>query len=231
MKHLIAIALLAAAPAAAAAQEQPSAPAPAAAPSADIDPQRFAAAQAVVRHVFPQGTYQRMMSTMMDSMMDGMMDSMFDMQMGDMIPEGSPGHEEMKAEVGNKTMRELMAAEDPHFEERLKITNKVMVEEMMPIMSRLEPDMQQGLARAYARKFDAAQLTELDRFFSTPTGHAYATESLLLWMDPEIVSMMGKLMPELIKEMPAIMGKVQAATAHLPMPEPRKGKSSKKKGS
>lgn len=229
MKHLLAAALLAAAPAAAA-QEPPSAAAPAAAPAADLDPQRLAAAEAVVRHIFPQGSYQRMMSTMMDSMMNGMMDSMFDMQVEDMVPEGSPGHAEMKAEVGDKTMRELMLAEDPHFEERMKITNEVMVKEMVPLMTRLEPDMQRGLARAYARKFSAAQLTELDRFFSTPTGHAYANESLLLWMDPEVMSVMGKLMPELVQQAPAIMAKVQAATAHLPMPEPRKGKSSRKKG-
>ena len=227
MKLLLAAAFLAAAPAAA--QTRPAeAPAPSPAPS-DIDPQRLALAGQVVLHVFPEGTYQRVMSTSMEAMMDGMMNSMFDMQMGDILPEGSAQDREAEAELGRKTMRELMAAEDPHFEERLKISNKVLMAEMVPIMSRLEPDVRTGLARAYARRFTADQLSELNRFFSTPAGHAYATESLLLWTDPEIMSLMGKAMPDLMKEMPAIMEKVQAATAHLPLPQPRKGKSSKKK--
>ena len=231
MKHLIAAAFFAAAAPVAAQDQGPAAdPPPAAAPAAPaIDPQRLALAESVALHIFPEGTYQRMMTVSMDSIMDTMLDSMLDMQMGDMLPEGSAEDREMEAEAGRKTMRELMAAEDPHFEERFRITNKVIAAEMAPIVTRLEPEMRSGLARAYARKFTAEQLTELNRFFATPVGHAYAAESMMLWVDPEITTLMGKMMPELVTEMPAIMEKVQAATAHLPMPEPRKGKSSRKK--
>jgi hypothetical protein len=229
MKILLAAAALVATPAPA---QEASPPASAPAAAAPIDEQRLAIARATVQHVFPAGTYERMMKSSMDSMMEGMMSSMFDMPAGDMLPQGSERDKEIKAEIGDKTMREVISAEDPHFEERLKITNRVMMTEMVPIMSRLEPDVREGLARAYARRFDAAQLTELNRFFSTPAGHAYASESLMLWTDPEIMGLMGKLAPEMIKEMPAIMEKVTAATAHLPPPpDETKGKSGKKKRS
>lgn len=228
--HLfLAAALLAAAPATA--QEAPSAPpAAAAAPVTEIDPARLALARTAVEHIFPAGTYERMMKSNMDSMMGSMMDSMFDMPMGDLLPEG--GKADGKTEAGGKTMRELMAAEDPHFEERLTITNRVMMAEMVPIMNRLEPDVREGLARAYARRFDAAQLGEINRFFATPAGHAFASESLMLWTDPEIMAMMSKFAPELIKEMPALMEKVAAATAHLPPPPDKsKGRSDRKRRS
>jgi hypothetical protein len=223
---IFAAALLAAAPV----HAQDAAPAPGVAPAAEVDPQRLALARLTVQHVFPAGTYERMMKSSMDTMLDNMMASMFDMQMRDLLPEGSPEDKAIAAEVGAKTMRELVMAEDPHFEERMTITNRVMMTEMIPIMTRLEPDVREGLARAYARRFDAAQLGELNRFFATPAGGAYASESLMLWMDPEIMGMMGKFVPEMIKEMPAVMEKVAAATAHLPPPpaDKAKGKSDRK---
>ena len=222
MKHLVAAASLAAAPALA----QPAAvsPPPAAtsaapaAPATAIDPQRLALARVVADHLFPAGTYQKMMSGSMDGMMDAMMGSMMDMELGDMLPPGSEAERETERETANKTMRELAAAEDPHFEERMRITNKVLTGQMGTIMSRFEPQVRDSLARTYARKFSLEQLGELNRFLDTPTGRAFGAESMMIWMDPEIMSSIMKAAPDLMKEMPAVMEKVQAATAHLPPP-------------
>jgi len=56
------------------------------------------------------------------------------------------------------------------------------------------------------------------------SGGAYARDSMLIYMDPEVLSGIGAMVPDLIKEMPAIMQKVGAATAHLPVPAPDKKK-------
>ena len=200
-----------------------AAPAPAAAPTAQVqlDPARLALAKTTVDQVWPLGTYQRMMSGSFDQMMDGMMASMLDMKAGDMVgpllPQGEAG-DQARGELGGMSMREIMAKADPHFEERMRITNRTMMAEMIPVLSKLEPAIRDGLARAYAGKFTAAQLGDLNAFFATPTGRVYATESLVLFTDPEVMKMMASATPELMKAMPAIMQKVQAATAHLPAP-------------
>jgi hypothetical protein len=201
----------------------PALAAPALAPAEEassIDTATLALAEVTVDHIWPIGTYARMFNGTLDKMMDGIVASMFDMKLEDMVA-GLPAVERNAlAEKGfdKLTMREVMLKADPHFEERMRITNKTMWGGMTPLLSRMEPEVRRGLSRAYARKFSAAQLADLNSFFKTPTGKVYAAESMMLFMDPEVTSLMAKVTPELMKEMPAIIKKVEAATAHLPAP-------------
>ena len=213
-KIAFAAALLIAAPAAA--QTTAGATAPAAVP---VDPARLALARTAIDSVWPLGTYARLMKGTMDQMMDTMMESMFDMRASDFVPANLPGAK-ADPEVSKLTMRQIMEKQDPHFQERLRITNRVMMEEMIPLMSRFEPDIREGLAVAYARKFTSEQLADLNRFFATPTGRVYAAESMVTMMDPEVMERMTQFAPQLIQAMPAIMEKVKAATASLPPPTP-----------
>lgn len=183
-----------------------------------IDPARLMLARKTVEYVWPLGTYQRMMSASVDQMMDSMMSGMFDMKIGDMVSTDGKGMTEEDKKIAQTTMRDAILKNDPHFEERMRITNKVMFGEMEAVLTKMEPAIREGLAKAYARKFDARQLADLNGFFQTPTGKVYAAESILLFTDPEMMTAMTGSMPELMKSMPAIMEKVKKATAHLPEP-------------
>jgi len=80
--------------------------------------------------------------------------------------------------------------------------------------------VREGLASAYAKRFTATQLTELNSFFATPTGKAYAADSMVIFMDPEVMKKMQEFVPTMMKAMPAIVDKAKTASASLP--EPRK---------
>ena len=198
---IFAAALSAAAPALA--QTAPAA-------SAQVDPARLAAAERVVVALVPPGTYMRMMRDQFPAMMDGMMTQMMGMSAADL---GAPGADGSTAPVGK-----AIAEADPHFRERMSLMTKVMGEEFGTVFDKLEPRLRVGLSRAFARKFTTAQLNELDAFFATPTGKAFAAEYLATFMDPEVMQEMMAATPELMKAMPAIMAKVEKATAHLPPP-------------
>lgn len=204
---LLAIALLSSS----AAMAAPPAPPPgqAAPAKAPIDPERLALARKAVAAIIPPGTMEKIMKTSMGNMEEMMMKSMFDMKGSDLGVTG---------EGKEKTLREAMAEKDPHFEERMKITNRVMAEEMGRIFTRLEPRMVEGMARAYSRRFTVADLNEINRFFESPAGANFARQSFELMADPEMTSEMMSFMPELMKEMPAIGEKLKKATAHLPPP-------------
>jgi hypothetical protein len=185
---------------------------------APVEPERLRLARQTIDFVWPLGTYKRLMSGAMDQMMNQMMGSIFDTKLKDMV---DPGSKEMSAEerkVAETTMREAIASKDPHFEERLRITNRVMMEEIGTIMTKVEPAVREALATVYARKFTSAQLQDLNSFFATPTGRFYASESMMLFMDPELMKSMMTMMPEFLKAMPAIQQKLKKATAHLPEP-------------
>lgn len=183
-------------------------PAPAAA-SAPADAERMALARQAVAVMLPPGIMERMMKDSMGNMQDAMLESMFDIKASDLGEKG---------EGKDKTLREAIAEKDPHFEERMRITNKVMGEEMGAIFTRIEPRMREGMARAYARRFTAAELVEINRFFASPTGASFARQSLEIMTDRELVAEMTAFMPELMKEMPAITAKLKKATEHLPPP-------------
>ncbi|HEY7808905.1 MAG TPA: DUF2059 domain-containing protein [Allosphingosinicella sp.] len=219
MKYLIlATAALAAAPVAAQEAGTSTAPVIAAAPAADAapaDPQRLPLARIVAEQTFPAGTFRRIMAVSAEQMTTSMMGGVLDMQMKDI-----PAADENEADPAqaNKTMREVMAEHDPHFIERMEITNRVMMTEMVPVMTKFEPQMREALALAYARRFSVEQLTDLRTFFASPSGKAYASEVMTIGSDPEFLKGMGAFVPELMKEMPAITAKLAAATAHLPPP-------------
>jgi hypothetical protein len=194
--------------------------APAEAPIAPPDPSRVTAAKPVIDKLWPLGTYRRMMDGTLSKMMDQMMVSMFDMPASEMAKAIDPSGEAAKAADG-KTMGEMATAADPHFRERMKITMDIMMREMIPLMEKVEPQVRNNLTNIYARKFDAKQLGEMDAFFSTPTGKAYAEQSMLAFMDPEMMKSMQAFVPEMLKAMPDIMKKMEKATAHLP-PVPKK---------
>jgi hypothetical protein len=195
---------------------------PAAPVEAAPDAARLAAARPVVEKLWPLGTYRRMMGDTMTKLMDGLMESMFDMRAADILP----GDKDMKAAAGDKSMGEMAQTADPHFRERMKVTMDVMMGEMIPMMEKMEPAIQKSLTTIYAKKFDAAQLADMNAFFATPSGRAYAEQSMLVFMDPEMIKNMQAFAPEFLKAMPTIMAKVEQATAHLPPPpKPRESPS------
>lgn len=197
-----------------------SAPAPIAPP----DAARLAAARPVIERIWPLGTYERLMRTTMDQTVGNMMSGLYGMKMDD-IAATMPDDDKAKgAALKGKTLGEAMVADDPHFEERMRISMRVMADEMSRIMTDAEPEVREALTRSYARRFTVAELGDLDRFFATPTGTAYARDSMLLMMGPDMMQAMQSFAPRMMKEMPAMMAKLEAATKHLP-PAPKRSKS------
>jgi hypothetical protein len=181
--------------------------------TAPIDPARQAVAEKVVAALVPNGIYGRIMRDQFPRMMDMMMARMSGMSPADL------------GQTGEGTVGEAARKKDPHFEERMRIMTRVMGEEMGTLFGAMEPRVRVGLSRAFARKFTVAQLSDMQAFFATPSGAAFASEYLALFADPEFVGEMAGAAPEMIKMMPAIMEKVEAATAHLPPPPKKDGES------
>lgn len=219
-----------------AAQMPTPAPAAPAAPTAMMqepvpDAERLHAARRVALKMLPEGAYPRLMKEMMGPMMDGMMASMLDVDLGAVPAEGEGDPEVRKAlsELDGATLRQQLAREDPYFEERMRITNRVMADEMAPIAASVEPALRDGIAKSYARRFSTAELAELERYLATPTGARLAEHSLLVWMDPEVMKSSMAVMPEMMKAMPSIVEKITAATAHLPPPKNAQEEKRKRK--
>jgi hypothetical protein len=107
---------------------------------------------------------------------------------------------------------------------------QVVAEELGTVSAIIDPRMREGLARALARRFDAQQLSDLNRFFATPTGHAFAGQYMQLWIDPDTVRSIFSSMPDMMKLMPEMMDKFKAANDKFPKPPEAKNAAVAKTG-
>lgn len=215
IKSLFAASALALTCAATFAQAQEAAPA--AVQETSVDPAREAAAGAVVDHIFPAGTYARMMDGTFQAMMKSAMNGAGDMPLRDMAAISGASQAELE-KLGSATLNQIMEIYDPAFKQRMSLMMDTMSVELGKMMTTFEPAMREGLTQAYAKRFTTEQMADLNRFFETPSGKAYAKDSMLIFMDPAVMERMQKAMPELMKQMPSMIGAMEKASASLPKP-------------
>lgn len=212
--------------------------APAKSPATAADPQKDALAARVAAALWPDGTYGRMIDSMVAGK-DGLGDMFLDMRPADMMvlmaqtmaEDGkAPPDAKEKRDPPSPTLREIMTAEDPHFEERMRITMKVVGEEVRRIAKPIEPKFREGLAKSIARRFTREQLEPIAAFFETDAGRAYAEQSMTLFIDKDVMLALVQSVPTMIKELPPALEKVKKATAHLPKPPKPKSEETKSEG-
>jgi len=165
--------------------------------------------------LFPYGTYRKMLGPAMTQMMSGMSDSMGAMPIGPFLKAaGLP--ESDAAKMDKATLGEIMAILDPAYKERMRRTMDGMFAAMIPLFEKLEPDLRAGLAVSLDKRFTATQLTDLRSFFATPTGSAFASQQMLLFMDPAVMGRMQTAMPKIMQELPGLIATAAKSTADLP---------------
>ena len=211
----------------AAAPASPAVPPPSAAfvvaPVPPTDPARLAAARPVIDHIWARGHYARMMHTMMDQFMPAAVARMMKMRPDDLLA-GLGGKSPMlgtdggTGKVPGETIGQMALEKDPYFQQRMTITLRVFGDEMAKVMTQVEPGVRDALAHSYARRFTVTQLGELDRFFATPTGAAYAADATTLMMSPDMAVAMQDFTPRLMKTLPDMIAKAAEATKDLPPP-------------
>jgi hypothetical protein len=178
-------------------------------------PANLALGRDIAAKVLPNGTYQKMMSGPMSQIMSGMTDRMSTLPIAPFLKAaGQSPSDALK--LGSTTIKQIMDIVDPAYQQRMQIIMPVMMQQMGEVMTRFEPQMRDGLAQAYGTRFTLAQLTDIDHFFNTPSGSAYAAENMTIATDPAVMQKMQAFMPTLMQAMPGIMQKAMAATASLP---------------
>lgn len=163
------------------------------------DPERLVVAERLVDRIWPLGTYRRMM----ESTMSGLFSTVSGVEAATADWMGDDSKAARRARHEARTGRRIGApAAEPSPEQSLEAMNAAL----LPIFERIEPPMRAAIARIYARRYDLTQLGELDAFFSTPTGAAYAADSLMLMNDPEMVAAMQASTLEIMSAIPTLIG-------------------------
>lgn len=180
-----------------------------------IDPAQLELGRVTAGKLLPDGAYGKMMDQMMGSIMKPILA---------MDPGFSAGTISAKTgmdyEAAEKLTEEQRAAIeailDPGRNQRTEGGLALISPLLIEAGKLLEPPMREGIARAYARKFSAAQLTEINGFFATPAGAAYAAESFAIQMDPEVLSATMQAMPVMMSKVMGGATEMEAKMKALP---------------
>lgn len=123
---------------------------------------------------------------------------------------------EVRAALSDEQKIELATMLDPGFAERGTIMQTIMNDMMLEVAVALEPGFREGMAKAYAVRFDADQLDDIAEFFATPTGEIFARENIKLTTDPQVMSASMQAMPAMMEQFSNLGGELEAAMEELP---------------
>ena len=128
-----------------------------------VDPVRLVAAHDLLDILMPPATRAQMVESMMTPMLANLRQGM--MQNPDFA----------KTMNGDPRVKALFDT----FMARQQTQTMTMMRDGLPRMS-------DAMARAYARRFDVAQMREIKAFFGTPTGRLYMQQSYTIMADPDV---------------------------------------------
>lgn len=177
-----------------------------------IAPAQLALAQQTTTALVPPGSLAKMIDNMYGKFFKGLMGELGGMS--DLMLSIKTGVESEKIEaLDEKSKAAIANLFDPQRQQREEQAMNVIKPLITEALGDLEGPMRNGMAHAFARKFTAQQLGEMNAFFATPTGKAYADEWMALQADPEVMLAMVKAVPPLINKFmdrgPEIEGKLK----------------------
>ena len=190
-----------------------------------VDAARLLLARTSAGVLFSDGSMARMLDRMLSTAPNGYAATMLDMTLGDMMTMMKPampgGGKNMPTDTPEMkmTLRQMASKGDPYFDQRLGAIHDAVVAEAARLGPKFEPQLRDGLATALARRFTSSQLTDMNGFFVTPTGHAFSEEMYLMWFDSAVLKSMMSAVPGLAAEIPASVQRVKAAVDRYPWPK------------
>ncbi|WP_293698212.1 MULTISPECIES: DUF2059 domain-containing protein [unclassified Sphingopyxis] len=162
-----------------------------------IEPVRLTLAQRTMDTLIPAGSLEKMIDALYGKMFRTIMAEIGGQS--DLMLSIKTGVESDKVgALDAATKTQIADIFDPYRQEREDQIIGVIKPLISEALTDLEAPMRAGMAKAYARKFSAAQLTDLNSFLATPTGSVYANEWMALQADPEVMVSVMKALPPLI---------------------------------
>ena len=175
---------------------------------------RLPAATAMVATMMPEGFYGELMRDMMEKTMRPMM-AMFS-EPDFILASRLTLDEAAIAELGDAEKKELLTMLDPAWDQRADTMVNAIVANMGGAYAAVEPPVRAGLAKAYAVRFDEAQLADISSFFATPTGSEFARQSMALFADPQVMGATMEALPEMVGSFTEMETSMEAALESLP---------------
>lgn len=188
------------------------------------DPARLAVAEKVAAALYSDGTSKRIFTAARTELLQPLFDRFWTMkesEFAELFGMDMPESTEVD-EAGNEiprkdeTLGEALGEKDPNAKERIEAFAKVYLDLLGEMSEPLEPDLRGAMARDFARRYTKPQLTEMAKFFATPTGAVFGRDYWLSSMSLDIIQTSMMVWPKAMKAVPDFEERLKKADAHLP---------------
>ncbi|MFM7376654.1 MAG: DUF2059 domain-containing protein [Erythrobacter sp.] len=175
---------------------------------------RLPQAARIINRMIPEGTLGEMMGGMFDKLMNPMM-AAFEAPASATVQKGI-GVSPAAAGLTDEQTAEIATLLDPAYAERHAREMSVMPTMMREMMTLMEPTMRKAMSELYAINFTQKELDDIEAFFQTDSGTAYARKSFTMSSDPRVLSASMEAMPQMMGAFADFEKKIEAASADLP---------------
>ncbi|OYU19303.1 MAG: hypothetical protein CFE34_06170 [Rhodobacteraceae bacterium PARR1] len=166
---------------------------------------RLPQAQRIITRMIPEGTLGEMMGGMLDKMLGPIM-AASDAPANAVVFKGI-GISPATLGLSDEQTAEIAVLLDPAYAERHSRELAVMPGVMREMMTAMEPTMRKAMSELYAIHFSQKELDDIEAFFQTESGAAYARKSFTASMES---------LPQLMGAFAGMEQKFAAASADLP---------------
>lgn len=191
------------------------------------DPARLAVAEKIVAALYPDGTSARIFTNIRTELFQPVINRFWTMKESEFIelfgmdqPQGDTDEAGNPIPRKDETLAEAMSKDDPHAKERIEAFLKTYLDLLGEMSAPIEGDLRGAMARDYARRYDAAQLNDMAKFFATPTGSVFARDYWLNSMTIDTIQTSLMVWPKMMKAVPDFAERLKKADALLP-PAPK----------
>lgn len=175
---------------------------------------RLPQASRIITRMIPEGTLGEMMGGMFDKLF-GPMAALGGAPASAVVQKGI-GLSPVDAGLTEEQTAAIAALLDPAYEERHAREMAVMPTMMREMMTVMEPTMRKAMAELYAINFSQKELDDIEAFFQTDSGTAYARKSFTMSSDPRILAASMESLPQMMGAIGDMEKKIAAASADLP---------------
>ncbi|WP_066527441.1 DUF2059 domain-containing protein [Erythrobacter sp. CCH5-A1] len=175
---------------------------------------RLPQATRIITRMIPEGTLGEMMGGMFDRLLGPML-SATDAPAYPVVEKGL-GISLAVINLTEEQAAEIAVLLDPAYAERHTREVAVMPVVMRDMMTLMEPPMRKAMSELYAVHFSQKELDDIETFFQTESGAAYARKSFAMSSDPRIVAASMEAMPQIMGAFAEMEKKMAAASADLP---------------
>lgn len=179
---------------------------------------RLPLASQVISKMMPPGSISEVMGDMfgMEGMLGPILQRAAEPRASDFA--GQLGLEAWELDMDDAAVAEAASIIDPVRDERNQRKASVMPQMMTKMMNAMEPTMREAMTEVFAIQFSEQELTDIDAFFSTESGAAFARKSMKMGSDPRVLGASMKAMPEMMASFENMEAQMEAVTADLPQP-------------